>query len=92
VQRIDVSPLFKIAQNQDLKFTNPLARIFKINDDEIREQTFIPINLDNINRDRYQKHAVNKNAILPNGNVVFFTSVSPHQKLASELHTFDYVY
>ncbi len=92
VQRIDVSPLFKIAQNQDLKLTNPLARIFKVNDNTIREQTFIPINLDSINRDRYQRHAVDKNAMLPKGNVIFFTSVLPYQKLASELHTFDYVY
>lgn len=92
VQRIDVSPLFKIAQNQDLKLTNPLARIFKVNDYGIREQAFIPINLDAVNRDRYQRHLFDKNEMLPSGNMVFFTPVSPYQKLASELHKFDYVY
>jgi hypothetical protein len=93
VQRIEVSPFFKFAQTQNLNPINPLARIFKVTDDSIREQMLIPINLKHINRERYQRNTIDKEHTIPQGSVVFFTpSVVPYQKLPLELHKFDYVY
>ena len=93
VQRIEISPLFKLAQNRDSKYINPLVKIFKVNDNNAHEHMFIPINSEHVNRDRYEKHEVNKSNFIPESNVAFLVSPTPiHKKLSPELHKFDYVF
>ena len=93
MQRIEVSPLFKLAQSHDSKYINPLARIFKVTDSNILEQMLVPINSKHINRDRYERHEFQKSNVLLESGITFLMSPMPtHQKLAPELYKFDYVY
>ena len=96
VNRIEVSSLFKISQENNQKYINPQFRIFKASDTLITEHNFVPLNPEHLNYNRYQRQQVkNSNLIseLPESKVVFMMSDAPiHQKLPPNLHRFDYVY
>jgi hypothetical protein len=96
VNRIEVSPLFKISQENNLKYINPLVRIFKASDNMLTEHSFVPLNPEHLNYNRYERQEVKHSNLiseLPEAKVVFKISDAPiYQKLSPNLHKFDYVY
>jgi hypothetical protein len=93
VNRIEISPLFKISQDNNVKYINPLVRIFKATNENVTEHTFVPLNGEHLNHNRYQRHDIDKNKFNPNAQMVLFISPVPiYSKLSPELHRFDYVY
>lgn len=92
--RIEMSPLFRIAQENNQKLINPLVRIFKATDDKISEHYYIPLNPEHTDVKRYERIAVDKKRISHDPKIVFFVSpITPyHKALSPQLHGFEHVY